>query len=88
MLVQKLCGEEEIGFVDVWGGFFGRAEMYTMDGLHLNVHDGWASPKWKGAVIFVHDGWASPKWKGAVIFADELSGAVNSVMCTIINIWW
>ena len=55
MLVQKLCGEEEIGFVDVWGGFFGRAEMYTMDGLHLSG---------KGAVIFVHDGWASPKWKG------------------------
>ena len=36
MLVQKLCGEKEIGFVDVWGGFVGRADMYMKDGLHLS----------------------------------------------------
>ena len=27
MLVQKLCREEEVGFVDLWGGFVGRADM-------------------------------------------------------------
>ena len=24
MLVEKLCREEEVGFVDLWGGFVGR----------------------------------------------------------------
>ena len=27
MLVQKLCREEEVGFVDLWGSFVGRADM-------------------------------------------------------------
>ena len=40
MLVQKLCREEEVGFVDLWGSFVGRADNY--------VHEGWASFKWKG----------------------------------------
>ena len=35
MLVQKLCKEEEVGFVDLWGSFVGRAYMYMKDGLHL-----------------------------------------------------
>ena len=36
MLVQKLCREEEVGFVDLWGSFVGRADMYMNDGLHLS----------------------------------------------------
>ena len=36
MLVQKLCREEEVGFVDLWGRFVGRADMYKTDGLHLS----------------------------------------------------
>ena len=36
MLVQKLCREEEVGFVDMWGSFVGRADMYMNDGLHLS----------------------------------------------------
>ena len=36
MLVKKLCREEEVGFVDLWGRFVGRAEMYMKDGLHLS----------------------------------------------------
>ena len=36
MLVQKLCKEEEVGFVDLWGSFVGRADMYMKDGLHLS----------------------------------------------------
>ena len=43
MLVQKLCREEEVGFVDLWGSFVGRADMYTKDGLHLSG---------KGAAVF------------------------------------
>ena len=36
MLVEKLCKEEEVGFVDLWGSFVGRADMYMKDGLHLS----------------------------------------------------
>ena len=28
--------EEEVGFVDLWGNFVGRADMYTKDGRHLS----------------------------------------------------
>ena len=34
MLVEKLCREEEVGFVDLWESFVGRADMYMKDGLH------------------------------------------------------
>ena len=43
MLVQKLCREEEVGFVDLWGSFVGRADMYMKVGLHLSG---------KGAAVF------------------------------------
>ena len=43
MLVQKLCREEEVGFMDLWGSFVGRADMYMKDGLHLSG---------KGAAVF------------------------------------
>ena len=43
MLVQKLCREEEVGFVNLWGSFVGRADMYMKDGLHLSG---------KGAAVF------------------------------------
>ena len=36
MLVPKLFREEEVGFVDVWGSFVGRADMDKKDGLHLS----------------------------------------------------
>ena len=36
MLVKKLCKEEEVGFVDLWGSFVGRADMYMKNGLHLS----------------------------------------------------
>ena len=39
ILVQKLCREEEVGFVDLWGSVVGRADMYRRDGLSF---------KWKG----------------------------------------
>ena len=43
MLVQKLCREEEVGFVDLWGSFVGRDDMYMKDELHLSG---------KGAAVF------------------------------------
>ena len=43
MLVEKLCREEEVGFMDLWGSFVGRADMYMKDGLHLSG---------KGAAVF------------------------------------
>ena len=33
MLIEKLCRQEEVGFV---GSFVGRADMYMKDGLHLS----------------------------------------------------
>ena len=44
MLVEKLCREEEVGFVDLWGSFVGRADMYMKDGFHLSG---------KGPAVFV-----------------------------------
>ena len=43
VLSEKLCREEEVGFVDLWGSFVGRADMYKKDGLHLSG---------KGAAVF------------------------------------
>ena len=34
-LIQQLCREEEVGFVDLWGCFVGTADMFMRDGLHL-----------------------------------------------------
>ena len=34
--IHKLCREEEVGFVDLWERFVGRADMYMKDGLHLS----------------------------------------------------
>ena len=43
VLVQKLYREEEVGFIDLWGRFVGRADMYMKEGLHLSG---------KGAAVF------------------------------------
>ena len=50
MLVQKLCREEEVGLVDLWGSFVGRADMYMKDRLNLSG---------KGAAVFA-DGLTAP----------------------------
>ena len=50
MLVEKLCREEEVGFVDLWGSFVGSADLYMKDGLHLSG---------KGAAVFA-EGLAAP----------------------------
>ena len=35
-LVQQLCKEEDVGFVDLWSSFEAKEEMYMRDGLHLS----------------------------------------------------
>ena len=45
-LVQQLCREEDVGFVDLWGCVVGRADMYMKDGLHLSG---------KGAAVFADE---------------------------------
>ena len=56
MLVEKLCREEEVGFVDLWESFVERADMYMKDGLHLSG---------KGAAVFA-DGLAAAVDSGMV----------------------
>ncbi|KAK2182369.1 hypothetical protein NP493_355g00000 [Ridgeia piscesae] len=34
-LVKQMCEEEEVGFLDLWGYFVGKEDMYVRDGLHL-----------------------------------------------------
>ena len=42
-MVNRLCKEEEVGYVDLWGSFVGKDEMYARDGLHNSG---------KGAAVF------------------------------------
>ena len=51
MLVEKLCREEEVGFVDLWGSFVGRADMYMKDGLHLSGKGATVFAEGRGAVV-------------------------------------
>ena len=42
-LVEHMCEEEGVGFIDLWGYFVGKEDMYMRDGLHLSG---------KGAAVF------------------------------------
>ena len=33
-LLEQMC-EERVGFLDLWGYFVGKEDMYVRDGLHL-----------------------------------------------------
>ena len=35
-LVQHICKEEDMGFMDLWSCFVAKEEMYMRDGLHLS----------------------------------------------------
>ena len=35
-MVERLCKEEEVGYVDIWDSFVGNEELYFIDGLHLS----------------------------------------------------
>ena len=34
-MVEQLCKEDEVGYVDLWDSFVRREEMYVRDDLHL-----------------------------------------------------
>ena len=42
-LLEQMYEEEGVGFVDLWGYFVGKEDMYMRDGLHL---------RGKGATVF------------------------------------
>ena len=42
-LVEQMCEGEGVGFVDLWGYFVGKEDMYVRNGLHLSG---------KGAAVF------------------------------------
>ena len=42
-LVEQMCEEEGVGFIDLWGYLVGKEDMYVRDGLHLSGN---------GAVVF------------------------------------
>ncbi len=35
-LLEQMCEEEGVGFVDLWGYFVGKEDMFMSDGLHLS----------------------------------------------------
>ena len=45
-LVEQMWKEEGVGFVDLWGYFVGKEDMYMRDGLHLSG---------KGAAVFTEN---------------------------------
>ena len=35
-MVERLCKEDDVGYVDMWDSFVGNEELYFRDGLHLS----------------------------------------------------
>ena len=35
-MLEQLCKEEDVGYVDLWDSFVGKENMYVRDGLHLS----------------------------------------------------
>ena len=35
-MVERLCKEEDVGYMDLWDSFVGNEDMYVRDGLHLS----------------------------------------------------
>ena len=33
--LDKMCRQENVGFVDLWSTFAGRPDLYRKDGLHM-----------------------------------------------------
>ena len=45
-MVERLCKEEDVGYMDLWDSFVGNEDMYVRDGLHLSG---------KGAAVFAEE---------------------------------
>ena len=35
-MVERLCKEEDVGYVDMWDSFVGNEELHFRDGLHIS----------------------------------------------------
>ena len=35
-LVEQMSEKENVEFMDLWGGYIGKEDMFTRDGLHFN----------------------------------------------------
>ena len=35
-MVERLCKEEDVEYVDLWDSFVGKEDMYVRDGLYLS----------------------------------------------------
>ena len=44
-VVERVCKEEDVGYVELWDSFVGKEDMYARYGLHLSG---------KGAAVFAH----------------------------------
>ena len=65
-MLERLCKEDEVGYVDLWDSFVGKAEMYVIDGLHLSG---------KGAAVFAEGlSWVVASGLGKVRYLTRWAG--------------
>ena len=61
-MVEWLCEEEDVGYVDLWDRFVGNEDMYARDGLHLSG---------KGTAVFAEGlSWAVARGLGKVRYLN------------------
>ena len=54
--LDKMCRQENVGFVDLWSKFAGRPDLYRKDGLHMT--DRGAEVLGAGLAMAMGSGWA------------------------------
>ena len=70
-MVQQLCREDEIGFVDLWDSFVGKEEMYFRADIHLSG---------KGAAVLTEGmPGAVATGLGIVRYLNKLGRAVSQI---------
>ena len=67
-LVQQLCREEDVGFVDLWSSFVAKEKMYMRDGLHLSG---------KGAGVFADGLKQAIYWIGQLTLFKQVRQGVG-----------
>ena len=68
-MVERLCKEENVGYVDLWESFVRKEDMYARDGLHLSG---------KGAAVFAEGlSGALPSGLGKVRYLYLWAGSLS-----------
>ena len=67
-LVEQMCEEEGVGFVDLWGYVVGKEDMYMRDGLHLSR---------KGAAVFPRTCFDRWTMEQVATFLTSLAGWIH-----------